>query len=154
MATNLDDWRRIDVEQYDPDFQYEADALEQANPLSTADIATLEQTATQALNHGKTLDALKAILPYAPYGADQSVRDSYLKLALSILGSSRVSDIPSLVNQLNLDEVDATIKFCYNLMSKPYAGKQSGLLLVWIDKIVEKFGEGPIVRFISDPAQL
>jgi actin related protein 2/3 complex, subunit 5 len=39
-------------------------------------------------------------------------------------------------------------------MSREWALKQSGILLAWMDKIVEKAGDGPIVRYLSDPYKL
>lgn len=155
MSVNLEDWRRIDVEQYDPEFQYEEDPIPGARPdLSTGDMANLEQSLRQAIQKGSTLEGLKAIFPYIPYGATEDVKDAYLHMTFEALTSGRVNDIATIVPQLNLDEVDNVIKFCYTLMKKDWAMKQAGVLLIWIDKIVEKFGDGPIVRYISDPAQL
>lgn len=155
LMANLEDWRRIDVEQYDPELQYEADPVPGARPdLTMEDMANLEGAARSALQRGSPLEGLRALAPFAPYGAAEDVREAYLKIAYEVLTVGRVTEAGAVVAQMDLDEVDLLTKLCYTLMKHTWAQKQAGVLLVWLERVAEKHGEGPIVRFVSDPAQL
>lgn len=149
------DWRRIDVDQYDPDNQYEQDELPDLKPnVSLADISTLSQAIRGLIQRQDITSGINTLVEYAPYGAADDVRDAYLKSVFELLTNVKMSDIPGFIKSLDLDTIDVVVKFVYSLMAKEWALKQSGLLLVWLDKITESVGEGPIIRYLSDPYKL
>lgn len=149
------DWRRIDVDQYDPDNQYERDELPDLKPdTSLADIGPLSQTIRGLIQRQDIASGIATLVEYAPYGSAEDVRDTYLRSVYELLTSAKMSDIPGVVKNLDLDTADVVVKFVYTLMSKEWALKQSGLFLVWLDKLTETFGEGPVIRYMSDPYKL
>ncbi|KAG0673346.1 hypothetical protein C6P42_002862, partial [Pichia californica] len=154
-TTFMEYWRRIDIDQYDPDSQYIPDDLPESKPnTSLSDIQALTQTLRASIQRMSISEAFNTAIEYAPYGANEDVRVAYLKSIFEIFISVKTNDIPTIIKQLSLDNLDIIVKFLYTLMSKDWAMKQSGLLLVWLDKIVEQVGEGPIIRYMSDPYKL
>lgn len=152
---SFEDWRRIDIDQYDPDNQYIPDELpDEKSGTSLSDIQTLTQTLRGLIQRMDIKEAIKFAIEYAPYGASAEVRDSFLKSVFEVLVCVKTNDVANITNQLDLDSLDVVVKFLYTLMGKDWALKQSGLLLVWLDKIVEQVGEGPIIRYMSDPYRL
>lgn len=149
------DWRRIDVDQYDPENQYEQDDLPDLKPnVTIADINNLTQAIRGLIQRQEVVSGIMTLVEYAPYGAADDVREAFLKSVFELLTSAKLSDIPGVVKGLDLDTVDVVVKFVYSLMAKEWSLKQSGLLLVWLDKITESVGEGPIIRYLSDPYKL
>lgn len=152
---SFEDWRRINVDQYDPDLQYQQDDLPDLKPgMSLADISSLSQQVRGLIQRMDIANALKLCIQNSPYGANQEVIESFLQSVFEILISVKTNDISNIVKSLDIDDLDVVVKYIYTLMSKERALKQSGLLLVWLDKIVESVGEGPIIRFMSDPYKL
>jgi actin related protein 2/3 complex subunit 5 len=152
---SLEDWRRIDVDQYDPENQYEADELPNLKPnTSINDIQTLTQQLRGLIQRMDIKQALLLSIEYAPYGATQDVRDAYLQSIYEIFISVKTNDVANIINNIDIDALDVVVKFIYTLMSKEWALRQSGLLLIWLDKIVELVGEGPIIRYMSDPYKI
>lgn len=152
---SFEDWRRIDVDQYDPDYQYIPDELPNTKANATiSDMQALTQTLRTSIQRMAIPEAFVTAIEYAPYGAADDVRIAFLKSVFEIFVSVKMNDISNITKQLDLDTLDSIVKFLYILMSKEWALKQSGLLLVWLDKIVEQVGEGPIIRYMSDPYKL
>lgn len=152
---SLEDWRRIDVDQYDPEYQYIPDELPNTKAGATlSDMQTLTQTLRAYIQRMEITEAFTTAIEYAPYGAEENVRIAFLKAVLEVFISVKMNDIGKFTKQLDSDSLDALVKFLYVLMGKDFALKQSGLLLVWLDKIVEQVGEGPIIRYMSDPYKL
>lgn len=152
---SFEDWRRIDVDKYDPDYQYTPDELpEEKAGATAADMQALTQTLRGLIQRMEIAQAFATAIEYAPYGAAEEVRVSFLKAVFEIFVSVKMNDVAGITKQLDLDTLDTIVKFLYTLMSKDWALKQSGLLLVWLDKIVEQVGEGPIIRYLSDPYKL
>lgn len=150
------DWRRIDIDKYDVEAQYEEDELPDLKPdVSLSDIDGLIQQVRGLIQRNDIVNGLSLCIENAPYGArDVQVTNKFLQCCSEILLSVKMSDIPNYVHQFNIDQLDVIVKFLYTLMGKEFALKQAGLLLVWLDKIVESVGEGPIIRFMSDPYKL
>lgn len=152
---SFEDWRRIDIDQYDPDNQYAADELpDMHNSTTTADMQALTQNTRALIQRMDIASALKLIIEQAPYGASSDVIESFLKCVYEVFVSVKSTDIAGITGNLDVDACDSIVKFLYVLMSREWALKQSGILLAWMDKIVEKAGDGPIVRYLSDPYKL
>lgn len=152
---SFEDWRRIDIDQYDPDNQYIPDELPNGNSGATvADIQTLTQNTRALIQRMDIVNAIQMIIENAPYGATKEVIEGFLKCVYEVFVSVKSTDISNIVNKLDVDAYDSIVKFLYVLMSREWALKQSGSLLAWLDKIVEKAGDGVIVRYLSDPYKL
>lgn len=152
---NVEDWRRIDVDQYDPDYIYVADELPgQQSNASAADMQALSQHVRGSIQRMDIASALATAIEHAPYGAGEDVREMFLQSVFEILTSVKMNDVAAIVGKLDLDTLDVVAKFLYTLMNKEWALKQSGMLLVWLNKIVDTAGEGPIIRYMSDPYKL
>ncbi|OUT22573.1 hypothetical protein CAS74_002315 [Pichia kudriavzevii] len=152
---SLEDWRRIYIDQYDADTQYVADELPEGN--STATVSDMQALSTKLRGLIQRMDigeAFKTSIEFAPYGAGEDVCDAFLRGVFEIFTNVKMNDIPNIVTSLDLDVLDVVVKYIYTLMGKEFALKQSGLLLVWLDRIVDKVGEGPIIRYLSDPYKL
>ncbi|KGK35206.1 hypothetical protein JL09_g5645 [Pichia kudriavzevii] len=68
---SLEDWRRIDIDQYDADTQYVADELPEGN--STATVSDMQALSTKLRGLIQRMDigeAFKTSIEFAPYGAD------------------------------------------------------------------------------------
>ncbi|ODV87452.1 hypothetical protein CANARDRAFT_229983 [[Candida] arabinofermentans NRRL YB-2248] len=149
----MDDWRRIDIDQYDPEAQYEADDLN-LPAYTLQDIEPkLSELRTQ-LSRGSAIQALKLGLDDPPYGSAPNVKSAYLLSVLEILQTIKQSEISGLVKELDLDEIDVLVKFLYSLMALKEGQKSGGVLLTWFDKAIEIVGEGPIVRYMSDELKM
>lgn len=154
---SLQDWRRIDVDQYDPENQYEVDELPDLKPnTSIAEIQAFTQELRILIQHMDIIQAFKLSIEKTPYGSSPEIIELFLKSIFEIFVSVKTNDVDKFINTngLSVDDLDIIVKYLYTLMSKEWALKQSGLLLIWLDKIVEKVGEGPIIRYMSDPYKL
>lgn len=155
LAMSFEDWRRIDVDQYDPENVYVEDELPDTRPnTSLQDIQSLTQTLRSSIQRMDIVNALKTAIENAPYGASEEVKDAFLHSVYEVFVSVKLSDINNFIGQFDIDSIDAIVKFVYVLMSKEWALKQSSTLIVWLDRIVETVGDGPIVRYLSDPYKL
>ncbi|GMG39275.1 unnamed protein product [Ambrosiozyma monospora] len=147
------DWRRIDVDAYDPDQQYQPDPIDV--PVYT--LQALEPKLQQIrglLSRGSALDSLRLAIDSPPYADEPSVKKQYLLGVLEVLNNIKQTEINGVIKQLSLDEIDVLIKFVYSLMALKEGQKSGGVLLGWFDKTIEAVGEGPIVRYLSDPLKL
>lgn len=66
-------WRTINVDALDPETSYNFDLTTltpAVQPLSTADVQTLNGQIKQLMRAGQSEEALKGALENAPYGAD------------------------------------------------------------------------------------
>lgn len=148
-----DEWRRIDVDKYDPDTQFVPDdlglpqrTLEEVNPQITE--------IRQYVSKNLIADAVKTATLDPPYGSDADVKQSYLYAVLEVLNTARQTEVPQIIAGLSLEQVDTLVKFIYALMATPEGQKSGGVLLGWLDKVVDHVGEGPIVRYFTDPYTL
>jgi actin related protein 2/3 complex subunit 5 len=74
-----------------------------------------------------------------------------LQTLLSILNSTKSSEIPTVVKSLSLDTQDTLMKYLYKGMGLPGWGDVSGsVLLGWHEKLTEAAGVGCIVRAMTD----
>lgn len=140
-------FRKIDVDQYGEDLFKDEDQLEASSPGS---LTLDEKEVSNMLNSGKHREALKLSLNSAPIGSkSQFLRDANFNLVLKILLSIRISEIESVVNELNFDEIDILMKYIYRGFEVPSDGSSANLL-IWHDKAFNKGGVGSIIRVLTD----
>ncbi|ODQ68043.1 Arp2/3 complex 16 kDa subunit ARPC5 [Nadsonia fulvescens var. elongata DSM 6958] len=146
-------WRRINIDQYDPDsFMSAEELLPPVPPVVAADYANLAQLVRGLLSKGDISQALITALENPPYGGDEIVKASHLKTVLEVLTATKSSDITSLVESLSQEQQTTLIKYLYKGMSSilGQSNGNAGILLTWFQKTIDTTGSGPIVRHISD----
>ncbi|KAK6198086.1 actin-related protein 2/3 complex subunit 5 [Scheffersomyces amazonensis] len=151
----MEDWRRIDIDAYEPENHLSKEELLPNLPeTSKEDIEAISKQARVYLSQGKFIEALKLGLSYPPYIASEQIKnlhtETIFEILCSIKNNHNLNDLSSFVKQLDSDEQDTLVKYLYKTMSTSYGQKQGGLLLSWYEKTVEITGLGPIVRFLSD----
>lgn len=140
-------FRKIDVDQFGEDLFKEEDQQETTSPAS---LTLDEKEINSMLLSGKQKEALKLLLNSAPIGSkSQYLRDAHFNLVLKILLSIKISEIESIVNELNFDEIDIIMKYIYRGFDVP-SDNSSANLLVWHDKAFNKGGVGSIIRVLTD----
>ncbi|BGP03158.1 Actin-related protein 2/3 complex subunit 5 [Rhodotorula toruloides ATCC 204091] len=152
-------FRRIDIDQYDedrvdPSSLYHPDPRGPAQALAGAQ--EKDRTVRGLLQRGDVGSALKEVLREGewPYGEDsvpetKQAKATALATVLSILNSTRSTDIPALVQQLDPSEQVTLMKYLYKAMEN--LGDTSGnVVLGWHEKLTEVAGIGCIVRVMSD----
>ncbi|ORY76512.1 actin-related protein 2/3 complex subunit 5 [Leucosporidium creatinivorum] len=146
-------FRRLDVDQYDEDRVLPSDLyIPDSRPPATV-LSDTQGKATAVrglLQRGDVRGALGEVLVDAPYG--EGVDDAKaiaLQSILSILNSTKSTDIPAIVSDLNPQEQVTLMKYLYKAMEN--LGETSGnVVLGWHEKLVESAGTGCIVRVMTD----
>ncbi|GMM33866.1 Arc15 protein [Saccharomycopsis crataegensis] len=145
------DWRRIDIDALEEGNRLTAaDLVPPAEPVSYEDVAVINQQVKSLLAKGENYDALAYSLSSPPYGGDDQVKALHLSTVFDILKTTKTSSVAKLVGELSTDEQDVLVKYLYKLMSLPQGQQSSGVLLAWLDKVVEVAGNGPIIRYLND----
>ncbi|KAM0752917.1 arp2/3 complex subunit [Meredithblackwellia eburnea MCA 4105] len=147
-------WRRLPVDLYDEDRVLESE-LVTPDPRPASEILAnqqqKQQTVRQLLQRGDTAAALKAGLEDPPYG-DGEIEESKalaFSVVVSILNSTKATDISALVSGLDNIEQVTLMKYIYKAMEN--LGDSNGnVALGWHEKLVEKAGTGCIVRVMTD----
>ncbi|EJD05246.1 actin-related protein ARPC5 [Fomitiporia mediterranea MF3/22] len=148
-------FRKIDIDAYDEDVLleeelYDADPRDPAQVL--ADTRAKAATVRSALARGDVAGALNIVLEGAPYGPNvEEAKNTNLQTLLSILGSTKATEIPGILKSLPQDSQDTLMKYLYKGMAMPGWGDVSGsVLLGWHEKLTEIAGAGCIVRVMTD----
>ncbi|KAG5356843.1 Actin-related protein 2/3 complex subunit 5 [Yarrowia sp. C11] len=147
------DFRRIDVDQYDPDsFISKEDLTPPCKPVSAAEQQQVASEIRGAISRGEATAALPIALDFAPYGGDDQVKDAHLKSVIEILSATKSAEIPAVVKGLNKEQQDVLIKYLYKAMGSPQGQSQGvgAILLAWYEKTVDITGQGAVVRYMSD----
>ncbi|SCV73109.1 BQ2448_7034 [Microbotryum intermedium] len=182
MSSSLDSFRRLDVDQYDPDrvLPHELYTPDPRPPHQVLDDTHAKAANVRAsLQRGDLGTALHEVLDQPPYGDGvQQAKTIALQSVLSILNSTRSTDIPQLIQALDPNEkvvracallrwhvlVDQLIrvslttqatlmKYLYKAMEN--LGETSGnVVLGWHEKLVQVAGTGCIVRVMTDRRRL
>jgi len=152
MDTNF---RKIDIDQYDEDALvetelYDADARDPAQVLN--DAKQKGAAVRSALSRGDTTGALTIVLEDPPYGPNvDEAKNLNLQTLVSILNSTKSSEVSNIVKALSPDYQDTLMKYLYKGMAMPGWGDLSGsVLLGWHEKLTEVAGTGCIVRVMTD----
>ncbi|GAA6008433.1 hypothetical protein JCM11491_004475 [Sporobolomyces phaffii] len=152
-------FRKINIDQYDEDAVSPA-SLYVPDPRPSSQILSdtqqKDRTVRQLLQSSNVEGALKECLRDGewPYGEDsdreiKQAKGIALSLILSVLNSSRSTDIPNLVATLSSSEQVTLMKYLYKAMEN--LGDSSGnAVLGWHEKLVEVAGIGCIVRVMTD----
>ncbi|KAF9816993.1 hypothetical protein IEO21_03758 [Rhodonia placenta] len=148
-------FRKIDIDQYDEDVLLESELYEPdpRDPAQVVSDAKQKATAVRSsLAKGDIVGALTLVLTDAPYGPNvDEAKNLNLQTLVSILNSTKSSEIPGVVKSLPPDSQDTLMKYLYKGMALPGWGDLSGsVLLVWHEKLTEAAGTGCIVRAMTD----
>ncbi|KAG7192708.1 uncharacterized protein KQ657_001491 [Scheffersomyces spartinae] len=151
----MSDWRRIDIDAYEPDkFLSKEELVPDLPETPYSEIQKVSQQSRTYLSSGKFSEALALVLDTPPYVSDEQTKETHTETVFEVLCSIRnnhqVGELKSFIQSLTLDQQDVLVKYLYKTMGKSYGAKQGGLLLNWFEKVVEVSGEGPIVRYLAD----
>ncbi|KAG6830300.1 hypothetical protein H0H92_001378 [Tricholoma furcatifolium] len=132
-------FRKIDIDQYDEDVLHESE-LYDADPRDPAQV--LEEAKERqalvrtSLARNDIAGALSTILENAPYGPNvDQAKDITLQTLLTILNTTKSTEISSVIKSLSQDAQDTLMKYLYKGMAMPGWGDISGsVLLGWHEK--------------------
>jgi len=148
-------FRKIDVDVYDEDVLqetelYDPDPREPTQVLS--DTKQKQLAVRSVLNKGDIAGALNVALDGPPYGPNvEEAKNLALQTVVSVLNSTKSTDVPTVLRSLSQDEQDTLMKYIYKGMGMPGWGDVSGsVLLGWHEKLTEIAGTGCIVRVMTD----
>ncbi|KAI0270696.1 arp2/3 complex subunit [Gloeopeniophorella convolvens] len=152
MDTNF---RKIDIDLYDEDVLLESELYDpdQREPAQVVADAKAKATSVRtSLSKGDITGALVTALESPPYGANvEEAKNLTLQTVVTILNSTKATDIPNVVKSLPPDAQDTLMKYVYKGMGMPGWGDVSGsVLLGWHEKLTEVAGTGCIVRAMTD----
>ncbi|KAF8494944.1 arp2/3 complex subunit [Russula emetica] len=148
-------FRKIDVDAYDEDVLLETE-LYDPDPRGPQQV--IEDTKARAasvrtsLAKGDNLGALVTVLDNPPYGPNvEEAKNLTLQTVVTVLNSTKSTDIPNVVKSLPPEAQDTLMKYLYKGMGLPGWGDVSGsVLLGWHEKLTEVAGTGCIVRAMTD----
>ncbi|KAG2090363.1 actin-related protein 2/3 complex subunit 5 [Suillus discolor] len=148
-------FRKIDIDAYDEDVILEGELCEPdpRDPAQVLSDAKQKQAAVRStLARGDIPGALGIALDGIPYGPNvEEAKNLTLQTVVSILNSTKSSEIISVVKALSQDAQDTLMKYLYKGMGMPGWGDVSGsVLLGWHEKLTEVAGTGCIVRVMTD----
>ncbi|KAF5329772.1 hypothetical protein D9619_009132 [Psilocybe cf. subviscida] len=148
-------FRKIDIDIYDEDVLQESELYEAdpRDPAEVLDDAKQRQAAVRSLLAKNDIPgALTTILENAPYGPNvDDAKVITLQTLLTILNTTKSTDITGVIKSLSLDTQDTLMKYLYKGMAMPGWGDISGsVLLGWHEKLTEVAGVGCIVRTMTD----
>ncbi|KAF8809811.1 arp2/3 complex 16 kDa subunit [Phlegmacium glaucopus] len=148
-------FRKIDIDIYDEDVLQDSELYE-ADPRDPAEVlegAKQRQIAVRScLARNDISGALMTILENAPYGPNvDEAKLITLQTLLTILNTTKSTEISGVIKVLSLDTQDTLMKYLYKGMAMPGWGDISGsVLLGWHEKLTEVAGVGCIVRTMTD----
>ncbi|RXW22552.1 hypothetical protein EST38_g3321 [Candolleomyces aberdarensis] len=148
-------FRKIDIDQFDEDVLHESELYE-ADPRDPSEVleeAKQRQAAVRtSLARSDIAGALSIVLENAPYGLNvEEAKNLTLQTLLSILNSTKSTEITGVIKSLSPDAQDTLMKYLYKGMGLPGWGDISGsVLLGWHEKLTEVAGVGCIVRTMTD----
>ncbi|KAI9225286.1 MAG: actin-related protein 2/3 complex subunit 5 [Piptocephalis tieghemiana] len=149
-------FRKIDIDALEAEAFQPSDYLPEAaqakeSPEEAASLAEARQVEVRnLLQRGEAASAVKRSLLDPPYGPDRELaKVTSCKAVLEALAKVKSTEIPGVIEQLNMDERDLLIKYLYRGWSSP-KGVHCGTLLNWHEKLVEASGIGSIVRALTD----
>lgn len=145
-------FRKIDIDQYDPDRFLAQDLIPPQPPVSMDEIKQRQTAVKRLLSQGDYQGALETALRDPPYGGADDVKTVNLQTVLDVLLTLKSNTITPLVEALPSDLQDVLIKYIYKGMSSPL-GQTHGngvALLLWFEKTVDVTSQGAIIRYMSD----
>ncbi|KZT25075.1 Arp2/3 complex 16 kDa subunit ARPC5 [Neolentinus lepideus HHB14362 ss-1] len=151
----MDSFRKIDIDVFDEDVLLETELYDPdpREPSQVLDDAKAKAAAVRSsLSKGDIPGALSAVLDNAPYGPNvDDAKTLTLQTLVTILNSTKSSDVSNIVKSLSQDQQDTLMKYIYKGTAMPGWGDVSGsVLLGWHEKLTEAAGIGCIVRTMTD----
>ncbi|SOV02283.1 related to subunit of the Arp2/3 complex [Ustilago sp. UG-2017a] len=152
----MDNFRKIDIDQYDEDVISNEELVEPypKSPEQALSDAKAKSTEVRTLiGRGDIAGALALILTDYPYGPNVvEAKTITLQSLLEIVNSTKSSDIPAAVKATSLDQRDALMKYLYKGLELGGEGEgiNCAVLLGWHERLTEVAGTGCIVRAMSD----
>jgi actin related protein 2/3 complex subunit 5 len=145
----------LSVDVYDEDVLLETDLCDPdpRGPQRVIEDAKAKTGAVRtSLAKGDTVGALVTILDNPPYGSNvDEAKILTLQTVVTVLNSTKSTDIPNVVKLLPAEAQDTLMKYLYKGMAMPGWGDLSGsILLNWHEKLTEVAGTGCIVRAMTD----
>lgn len=109
-----------------------------------------ESDVTSLIHANRYSEALKlAIKHSANIGRKHPQRVQVAELILKVILHVRSNEIESIVNTLDLDEIDILMRYIYYGFEHPVDGSSSHLL-TWHGKVCNRGGVGSIVRVLTE----
>ena len=156
----MEDWRKIDIDALDASTRNKRITTQQIN----------ETLVSRGIIHNYTSDELNGLIQevesktyakdfnglfvdiiskYPVYSADDlSVKMKFLSAVANALVNCK--NIDPIMSALSADEAEVLIKYCYKIMSIKEFQNNGHYILNWVDKLIAKFGQGIVVRYVSD----
>ncbi|KAK9453452.1 actin-related protein 2/3 complex subunit 5 [Dipodascopsis uninucleata] len=149
------DFRRINVDIYDPDNMVTEEdlippSLQGLPEVTVSEIQNVGQSVRSAISRGDHSGALTIVLDSPPYVGSDEVKNIHLTTVLEVLSTIKANDISKLVQSLSTEQRDTLIKYIYKGFSVSDTHGLSGVLLNWFEKVIDVTGQGAIMRYISD----
>lgn len=156
----MEDWRKIDIDAVDASSRNKrltSDAITNnfiqkgvIHSYTASDMSNLiGELSGRVSKNDYAASITEVIVKYPVYAAeDAELKLKYLQLVNSCLVSFK--DINSVVGGLSADEADVLLKYCYKIMSIKQFQANGQAIINWVDKIITKFGQGAVLRYITD----
>eukprot|EP00727_Mastigamoeba_balamuthi_P009203 m51a1_g4905 hypothetical protein (144) ;mRNA; f:164215-164948 len=118
----------------------------------SSEIADREQQVTAALNSGKVMTALPAIVENPPVQCkNQALKDRNSEAVLKLLVAIREQQIGQVVQGMTPEQLDGLMKYIYRHLGNP---EVCGHMLKWHEAAFQKGGLGSIVRVLGERRSL
>ncbi|THV05287.1 arp2/3 complex 16 kDa subunit [Dendrothele bispora CBS 962.96] len=148
-------FRKIDIDAFDEEILQESELYEQdpRDPAQALDeMKQIQGAVRSCLAKNDTVGALSAVLEHAPYGPTmEDAKIVSLQALMTILNSTKATEIPAAVKSLSQDSQDTLMKYLYKGMAMTgSADTNASVLLTWHEKLTEVAGTGCIVRTMTD----
>lgn len=148
----MSDWRRIDIDGFDPDCRLTAKDLipDYDREISLQELQPKIEQLRMLSSGGDIRGAIQLITEDPPYSADENTKKEYFHVVLETLSQVRQADIVNIVKELRVEQQVVLVKYLYKGMSLPEGQKQGGILLAWFEKLTQSSGVTPIIHYLSD----
>lgn len=111
---------------------------------------TSDDQVLRLIQSNKQSDAIRLVIKnFNHANRKHPNREQASQLMMRIFLSVKSSEIESIVNSLDLDEIDVLMRYIYHGFEHPTEGS-SAYLLTWHDKACNRGGVGSIVRVLTE----
>ncbi|SPO32330.1 related to subunit of the Arp2/3 complex [Ustilago trichophora] len=152
----MDNFRKIDIDQYDEDVILDEELVEPYPKSPEQALADAKSKSTEVrtlIGRADVAGALALVLSDYPYGPNvEEAKHVTLQSLLEIVNSTKSSDIAAAVKSISIDQRDALMKYLYKGLELGGEGEgiNCAVLLGWHERLTEVAGTGCIVRVMSD----
>lgn len=149
----MSDWRRIDIDAFDPESGRLTKQDVQppyASQITLQEITPKISQLRSLASSGDSKSAVALAVSDPPYSGDENTKAEYFKAVLETLTQVRQADIAGVVSGLTSEQQDTLVKYLYKAMSIPEGQKQGGILLAWFERVTQVAGVRPVSHFIND----